>query len=245
MERSGNKLISLIFIVGFCYTLQGSFKTDIYTAYINGNMQSWKQIMDEMDKNRSTQPGYILELVNYQYGYIAWCIGNERDDEAEKYLDLAEKNVEWLEKIKHNLSMINAYKAAFYGYRIGLNSLKALYYGPKSIHCAEEAIALNKNNPYGYIQYANAQYYMPAVFGGSKQTAIDYFAKAEKLMEQNKEQILNDWNYLNLLTTIANSFIDTRQPEKAKIYFDKILKVEPNYQWVKYNLYPQFLKDLK
>ncbi|MBN2275431.1 MAG: hypothetical protein JXR41_11295 [Bacteroidales bacterium] len=245
MERPGYKMIFLFILAGFSYALQGNIKSDIYTAYISGDMQSWKQIMDEMDKNRSKKPGYVLELVNYQYGYIAWCLGNNREDEAKKYLDLAEENIEWLEKIRYNMSMVYAYKAAFYGYRIGLQTITAPFYGPKCIRYAKEAIASNKDNPYGYIQYGNAQYYMPSIFGGSKQEAIDYFLRAEELMEKSKEYSVNNWNYLNLLTSIANSYIEARQPEKAKLYFEKILKIEPDYEWVKYNLYPQMLEDLK
>ena len=237
--------MSFIFIACFGQILQGSIKTDIYTAYINGSMQSWKQIMDEMDKNRSTQPDYILELVNYQYGYIAWCLDHEKDNEAEKYLAMAGKNIEWLEGIGFNLSMINAYKAAFYGFRIGMAPIKSFYYGSKCVHCAQNAIDLDRENPYGYIQYGNTRYYTPAAFGGSKQEAIKYYVKAEMLMEKNPEQIKNDWNYLYLLTTIANAYIDTKQPEMARVYFEKILRVEPDYQWVKNELYPQFLNDLK
>jgi tetratricopeptide (TPR) repeat protein len=151
----------------------------------------------------------------------------------------------FLESKNYDMSMVNGYKAAFYGYRIGLNSFKAPFYGPKSSKCANNAIAINKNNPFGYIQYANIQFYMPSTFGGSKQEAIEYYVKAEKLMELDKKKITGDWNYLNLLTIIANANIELGQLEKAKYYFEKILQIEPNYAWVKNNLYPQLLNRLK
>jgi tetratricopeptide (TPR) repeat protein len=208
-------------------------------------MQRWKVVMDKMDKNKTLQPAYIMELLNYEYGYIAWCIGNKMDDEAETYLKKADENVEFLEEKKYDLSMINAYKAAFYGYRIGMNVLKAPFYGPKSYNCAEDAISLNKNNAFAYLQYANVQFYMPSTFGGSKTEAIEYFTKAEKIMEQDIKQTVGDWNYLNLLTTIGNAYIELKQPDKAKNYFEKILKIEPNYEWIKNNLYPKLLIDIK
>jgi tetratricopeptide (TPR) repeat protein len=245
MERPKYRLATLILIFVCSYTSYGNFKSDIYSAYIKGDMRRWKQVMVEMENTKLAQPAYILELVNYQYGYIAWCIGNKMEDEAEIYLAKAEENIIFLENKKFDLSMVNGYKAAFYGYRIGLNSFKAPFYGPKSSKCADNAIAINKNNPFGYVQYGNIQYYMPSAFGGSKQEAIDYYTKAEKLMEQDKDKIAGDWNYLNLLTIIANAYIDIKQPEKAKIYFEKILKTEPNFEWVKDNLYPELLKRLK
>jgi len=251
MERTKYKIAVLIVIFFSSLAVKSNFKADIYKSYIYGDMKKWKQIIDKMEKDKipvtpqSAQSAFIMELLNYQYGYIAWCLGTDREDEAEAYLDLAEENVEIVEERKFNLSMVNGYKAAFYGYRIGLNNFKAPFYGKKSFKCAEDAINLNKNNPFGYIQYANIQFYMPSTFGGSKTEAINYYKKAETLMEQNKQEILNDWNYINLLATIANSYVEINQLEKAKLYYEKILKVEPQCQWVKNTLYPQLLKKLK
>jgi hypothetical protein len=250
MERARYKIIFTVYILFSGLVLKANFKSDIYKSYIYGDMVKWKQIIDKMEKDKSAvspqyaQSNNILELLNYQYGYVAWCLGTERDDEAEEYLDLAENNVEILKERKFNMSMINGYKAAFYGYRIGLNNFKAPFYGPKSFKCAENAINLNKNNPFGYIQYGNIQFYMPPTFGGSKMEAIDYYKKAEVLMEKNKQETINDWNYINLLITIANSYVEVKQLEKAKLYFEKILKFEPNCQWVKNTLYPQLMKKL-
>jgi tetratricopeptide (TPR) repeat protein len=250
MERSGYKLTVLVFIIFSGLTLKANFKSDIYQSYIYGDMTKWKQIIDKMNRDKTTispqtaQSTYILELINYQYGYVAWCLGTEREDEAEKYLDLAEENVEILYKRNFSMSMVNGYKAAFYGYRIGLNNFKAPFYGSKSYKCAENAINLNAKNPFGYIQFANIQFYMPPAFGGSKLQAIKYYKKAELLMEQNQQEIKDDWNYINLLITIANSYVEVKQTENAKLYFEKILKIEPECQWVKKTLYPQLMKKL-
>lgn len=230
-------------ILLFCYfTISASYKSKIYNAFISNNMTSWANAIDEMQLQKNKSNEFKLELINYQYGYIAWCIGVKNDDLAEKYLDLAEENLESLEKIGYNLSMVNAYKSAFYGYRIGLNVLKAPFIGPKSVDCAKLAIKLNTKNPFGYIQYGNAQFYMPPMFGGSKTEALEYFRKAEKLMESDKEGVTENWNYLSLLTLIIQSYISTNNIDAAKAYFQKIFKVEPNYLWVKNELYPQFLK---
>lgn len=251
MERTRYKIAVLIVIFFSFLAVKANFKADIYKSYIYGDMKKWKQIIDKMEKDKvsvtpqAAQSAHILELLNYQYGYIAWCLGTDREDEAEDYLDIADENVKILEGRKFNMSMVNGYEAAFYGYRIGLNNFKAPFYGPKSFKCAENAINLNKKNPFGYIQYANIQFYMPSTFGGSKTEAINYYRKAETLMEQNKKEILNDWNYINLLATIANSYVEINQLEKAKSYYEKILKVEPQCQWVKNTLYPQLLKKLK
>ena len=57
------------------------------------NFNSISELIDKMKNVNNNNPDYLLELVNYQYGYVAWCIGNNKNDEAKKYLDQAEKNI--------------------------------------------------------------------------------------------------------------------------------------------------------
>jgi tetratricopeptide (TPR) repeat protein len=194
-------------------------------------------------KQKSTD--YILELVNYQYGYIAWCVGNQKPDEAKKYLAQAENYLSILEKYPKNLSMVNAYKSAFYGYRMGLNKLLAPSLGRKSVDCANLSIEQDKENPYGYIQLGNIQFYMPPIFGGSKKEALGYYLKAMKIMEKNASGISENWNYLNLLTSIAQSYYYLGDYMTSKYYLDKMLKIEPGFKYVNNELYPQVINKMK
>ena len=125
MKRSKQLVIVILFSF-YSIGLKANYKSDIYTAFISSNMTKWKSVIDEMSLQNNKSYEFKLELLNYQYGYIAWCIGNKSEDLAEKYLLLAEKNVEILEKASYRLSMVNAYKAAFYGFRIGLNVFKEI-----------------------------------------------------------------------------------------------------------------------
>ena len=129
----------------------------------------------------------LLELVNYQYGYIGYCIGFKKRDEARRYLALAENNIEILEKRNYKLSDIHAYKCAFYGFKIGLNKLSAPVNGMKSLDHAKKALELDNENYFAWIQYGNIQFYMPAAFGGSKKEGIEYFLKAKQMLEKNPQ----------------------------------------------------------
>ena len=243
MERPGYKIIPILLLC-FSLNVNANYKTDIYSAYVHNNMAKWKGVIDNMAAIENKNNDLLLELVNYQYGYIAWCIGKKKNDEAKKYLDLSEKNISILEKDTKNLSLVNSYKAAFYGYRIGLNKLLAPFIGIKSINCAKLAIDLDKENFFGYVQYANIQFYMPAVFGGSKKEALEYYLKAEKLMEKNMNEINENWNYLCLLIVIAQSYSYLDEFQSSISYFEKILKIEPGFGYVKNELYPEVLKKI-
>jgi tetratricopeptide (TPR) repeat protein len=244
MERKKYLTLTILLLFGFL-SIYASNKTEIYKAYISNDMNRWKKTIDEMDQQKSKSNDFRLELLNYQYGYIAWCIGNKKNEIAETYIALGEKNIQVLEKTNGYASLVSSYKSAFYGYKIGLNKLKAPFIGPKSVDCAKLALKQDSSNPYGYIQYANSQFYMPAVFGGSKKIALDYYTKAKNLMEKNNTEIVQDWNYLSLLSMIAKTYTELKDFKQAKTYYEKILKIEPDFLWVKNELYPDLLKKIK
>ena len=229
----------------FTLNLRASYKSEIYSAYVNNKMDKWKSVIDEMSDFNPKSNDFLLELLNYQYGYIGWCVGNKKNSEAKKYLDLAEKNLQILSDDDRYVSLVNSYQAAFYGYRIGLNKFLAPFIGLKSIDCAKLAISSDEDNPFGYVQYANIQFYMPAVFGGSKKEALEYYIIAQELMEKQPGGTTENWNYLSLLTVIAQSYSYMDDFQSSLSYLDKILRIEPDFGWVKNELYPQVLKKMK
>lgn len=224
------------------FSLNAQNKLSIYNAYISNKMNEWKTIIDKMQGQQTKSDEFLLELINYQYGYIGWCLGNNEKKQAGNYLKLAESNLGSLEKSSLYPSYVDAYKSAFYGYSIGLNKLKAPFLGPKSINAAKQSMKENPDNPYGFIQYANAQFYMPPVFGGSKSEALEYYKRAQIIMEKDKSQLKNDWNYLSLLSNMAQAYTEIKEYDKAEEYFKHILSIEPNFLWVKNELYPNFIK---
>jgi len=243
MERK--KYILIIFILFLSVLrLNADYKSEIYNAFISNDMGRWKKTIDIMNLEKNKSNDFILELINFQYGYIGWCMGNDREREAEKYMALAEKNIRILESCSYKPSYTNSYKSAFYGFRIGLNVIRAPFYGPKSVRYAEQAIKDDASNPFGYIQYANCLYYMPESFGGSKEKAIEYYLKALRLMESKVEWRAGDWNYLSLLTVIGKTYQEAGDPLTAKGYYEKALAAEPAFMWIRDELYPEIIKKL-
>ncbi|MFM2293116.1 MAG: hypothetical protein RIS29_2929 [Bacteroidota bacterium] len=243
MERKNYLIILLLLMV--VSGIKASYKSQIYKAFISNDMHLWKKTVDEMNAQKVKSNDFRLELLNYQYGYIAWCIGNKKYDLAEVYIRQGEVEMAVLDKVGSYKAWVSAYQSAFYGYRIGLNKMKAPFIGPKSVDCAKLAMQQDADNPYGYIQYGNSQFYMPPVFGGSKKVALAHFLKAQKLMERNPQSLANDWNYLSLLTMIVKSYTALEEYNNAKLYCEKILKTEPDFLWVKKELYPEILHKIK
>jgi tetratricopeptide (TPR) repeat protein len=239
MERK--KYILILTFICMLVSVFGQTNKTIYKAYISGNMPEWKKCMDSYKVTTNAQK---LELINYQYGYIAYCISKDNREEAEEYMQKADNLLVDLKKQQYKMSMNNAYRSAFIGFKIGLSPYKAPFIGQESLNFAKESVVLDGTNYFGYIQLGNIAFYKPAMFGGSKTDAMKHYIKALGLIEKNPECLKNNWNYLNLLVTIINAYYEQKQYELAKKYCLKTLAIEPEFDWVKNQIYPKILKKL-
>ena len=217
------------------------YSKQIYEAYISGNMSAWKSILLETQNQPKQSNAKLMEVINYQYGYIGWCIGTDKKTEAKNWMEKMNQNLDILEKRNYQPAMVQAYRGAMIGFRIGLNKYQAPFIGQKSLDYAKSAMQIDPKNPAGFILYGNILFYTPQFFGGSKDEAINHYLEALKKMETNKSLTQQNWNYLSLLTVIANAYYEYGQSEKALTYLKKALQVEPNFQWVKNELYPKYL----
>jgi len=242
MERKRNLLIGL-FLIHFI-GLFGQSNKNIYQAYITSNMGLWKSTIDSLERISHLTNAKKLDLLNYHYGYIGWCIDQNKSSEANKHVAKARHIIKQLENDKYNLSMLQAYHSALIGFEIGLSPYKAPFIGAKSQEYAEQSIAIDSANALGYEQLGHIYYYKPKLFGGSKNEAVKYYEKALKLMESKPSDLKSNWNYLNLLATIVKAYLETEQYDTAKNYSLKALHVEPEFDWIKNSLHPQILKKL-
>lgn len=245
MESKRNRLIALFLLLLSSGLLFADNNPEIYSAYVSNRMDNWKNVIDRMEAVESKSNSVLFELLNYQYGYIGYCLGFGKEKEARRYLSLAEKNLGILEKAGYKIPVLYAYRSAFFAFRISLSAISAPFNGPKSLDYAKRSVESDPKNYFGYIQLGNAYFYMPAAFGGSKKTAFENFSKARNLMENNPSLTKGNWNYLSLLVTIAQSHAYLEEYEKAKSEYENILKIEPGFLYVKDDLYPKLLEKMK
>ncbi len=217
--------------------------TDIYQAYVSGNIPQWKGIIQVLEARENTTNADKLELINYQYGYISYCIRHKQKETAEKYMVSVKKYIKQLEKQKYKLAILYAYKAALIGFKIGISPYKAPFLGSESSEYANKSVVLDTNNVLGYVQLGNIAYHKPGIFGGSKQEALTQYLHALALMEQAPEQLTNNWNYLHLLLSIIKTYDAQEKWALAQQYCEKALKLEPNFKEVK-ELYAQILQQI-
>lgn len=236
------KLLLLILIHLSCLLALAQEKEAIYRSYVYNDMATWKKTIDAMHAELNKNNERELELLNYEYGYIGWSIGSKKNGEARIYLERGLERLKRLRKNNYRVAVLDAYESAFLGFQIGLANLKAPRLGPRSLDFAKKSVEQDENNALGYIQLGNIDFFMPPIFGGSKDRAIENYLRAEQLMEADGK---GDWNYLALLVQLAEAFEVTGKIDKAGAFYVKALFSEPNFSWVKDELYPAFTKKHK
>lgn len=236
------KLLLFILILLSCLLALAQEKETIYRSYIYNDMATWKKTIDAMHAEPNKNNERELELLNYEYGYIGWSIGSKQKGEARIYLERGLERLKRLRTQNYRVAVLDAYESAFLGFQIGLANLKAPRLGPRSLDFAKKSVEQDDNNALGYIQLGNIDFFMPPLFGGSKDRAIENYLRAEQLMEADGK---GDWNYLALLVQLAEAFEVTGKIDKAGAFYVKALSSEPNFSWVKDELYPAFTKKHK
>ena len=198
--------------------------------------------MNTCEKNINTNSfDEQLELVSYYYGYTAWLIGAEKYDVAEDYIDKLEEIIdELLDKSPGNATL-NAYKGAYIAFTIGISNYKAIYLGRKSMKYINKSIELDPDNIQGNIEKGNSMYYRPSIFGGDKAAAIKYYIRAVESFEK-QGLVVNNWMYINTMTALGQAYEATGQIQLAKLCYEKIMRIFPNFMWVEDELYPDLLK---
>ena len=223
---------------------QNQARKQIYDCYVTNQMSSWELVMADYGKKAVNLEMYY-NLAEFQYGYIGYCLSAKLYGKAAHYLDQGEANLDRILKADPNSAKAYAMKGAFLGFRIVLSKFKAVYLGQRSLTYINKAVKIDPGNPSGWIEKGNADYFRPAYLGGSKEQAIAHYEKALSLLEKHPENLQYNWIYLSLLATTANAYRDVGNYQKALQLYDKSMKVEPEFHWVKNELYPILLKKMK
>lgn len=248
-NQSSYKIAFVIFII-LIYNLQNfkskaesTYKSIIYTAYINGDMNKWASMIYTIEKQNPATVDGKLELISYYYGYTGFLIGTKKYDLAQRSIDAGERHINEVLKLSPRNATAYAFKGSFLGFRIGLSKFKAISLGPESNRYISKATVLDPQNIQGIVDNANALYHTPKLFGGDKREALLLFQKAIQLIEREKLTDKN-WFYLNVLTLTAQAHASLGELAKAKAIYEKIIRFEPDYKWVKNELYPELLKKM-
>ncbi len=227
------------------YTVQQNPNEQVYQAFISEQMEGWDHVIVKLSARKASLSDRQLgELVNYYYGYTGWVIGEGQKKKATNYIGEAEAIIDQLLEKHPNAPEWHAYKAAFIAYKISLNKMRAAFLAKESNTYIDRAIELGPDCQQGWIEKGNGMFYTPKLLGGSKDGARKAYEKAIRIMEKDPGSIHHNWLYLNVLMMLGQSYDKTGNTTMAKHTYRKILQIEPDFIYIRDELYPAFLKSL-
>ncbi|MBO5961290.1 MAG: hypothetical protein J6P99_05580 [Paludibacteraceae bacterium] len=229
------KALLIIFIL----TSSSLFANNLYKAYLAGDMQKWGDYLTETDQRTDFSVQELADIANYEYGYIAWCLGEKREDEAKHRLKQFINRINRLDSLNYSPSMIAVFRSSVCAYDLSLYKRDLVKTMKDAIHYTELGVKLDSKNPLALTLQGNVKFYTPAMFGGSKKTALDIFLHAEKLMRENK--MTDCWNYRALQLCIAQCYEKVESKKAAINYCEQILSEVPDFAYVRDVYLPKLL----
>ena len=208
------------------------YQCAFFESYRSGNMAPWPALIDEMEKEKSTDVVWQTEILKAMYGLVGYEFGLHNKETARTYVDKADVLLDnLLEKYPGN-AQLHSLAGAFYGYKIALAFYKAPFLGPKSMEHIDKSIKLDPSEPMGYIEKGNSLQYRPAVFGGDKLEALKFYRKALALIEA-KPISKCDWQQMLLRAFILKNLYETNQTAEAEAFLAVMQKDYGSMVWIK------------
>lgn len=212
----------------------------LFEAYLAQDIDTWRKTIERADYSTRDE---LADLVNYEYGYIGFCLARSNEAEAVKTIARAHKHLDALQTMGYDEAMLNMYRSAMAAFELSMNHSKFATLGIKSVKLANLAVKQAPNNPYVLSLKGNTDFYRPALFGGSKSRAIEHYTEAVRQFEAQK-LTHNNWNYIATLLTLAQAYEKTDDLPKAKAVCDKILSIVPNFVYLRDVYYPALMKEI-
>lgn len=246
MERK-NHIILLILAILLAFSFQESRAESrdslFFEWYTTTNMEPWKSTMEQMAAER-TPDNYnqLFEVVLAWYGYIGYCLGNDKEEEAKQYLETGWKFLDELIEMDPTNAAPHALKSGFYGFEMALARYKALILGPRSVSTLKTAASIDSTNIHYLVEKGNQMYYMPSMLGGDKEIALHHYKHAVELMISDSRYHQRHWFYLNTLVTLGYSYQSTEHIKEARKTYQKIQRIAPNFKWFNEEVWPKFVE---
>jgi hypothetical protein len=230
----------LIGVVLFAFGQEyNDYNQRLYQAYIGDEMDLWKEIISEMDREYAytDNPALLYDLCFAYYGFIGYLISEEQEKEAKEVLVRAMKKTEVLEKVFDGSPDVLALNGAMIGYRLVLSKFSAMFLGPKAFKYIKKAYESTDDCFNCNVEMGNMKFYTPKIFGGSKTEAIPHYEKAVALLENSELKTDRNWIYINTVLLLANAYRETDQQELACRLYKQLLEYEPAADWIRKDLY--------
>lgn len=214
-----------------CTCLLAATPTDrqLYEAYLHDDMQVWADYLrtvcwQDADKDEHNR------ILIYEYGYVPYLysVGDTARcrKACQKYREHIESQKEWMSEAEYqsHSSAVRIYSFLLNKGGIG-NALSGW-------RLAEKAVQSDTLNPLALYMRANVYFHYPKLAGGNKDKALQYYLRAERVMERDSV-FRYHWMYPAVQLVVAQCYDKTGDRAKALAQCRKILRLHPQFIYVK------------
>lgn len=213
---------------------------DLYKAYLAGDMSVWGTYIEDMEEKDSLTLDEIVQVSNYEYGYIAWCIDEKRMDEAKHRLDVFVSHIDYLEKQGYSPSMVAVYRSSVAAYQLSVYKKKFMQMAKEALGYSNKALELDPKNPVALALQGNVKMHIPVMLGGSDAKALEIFQEAEKIMRKAGDT--DTWNFRALQLCIAQCYEKVEGKKRAASYCEEVLAEVPNFVYLRDVYYKKLIE---
>ena len=212
-------------------------------AYIKFDKSLYIKSQGICERVLSAEPNN--KLAQYYMGYnkyrlVNMAMINEDGKQFDLYYDSAIETLEPLVNDKDYSSESRALLAAIYMMKLATDQSDAQALSVKINGYLEQAINLDSENPRNYLIKGTMLFNTPPMFGGSIEGALNNFSEAISIFESISESNNGiSWGYLEALAWKGMALSKKEDFANARLVYDKALKIEADFGWVKYRLLPE------
>ena len=236
--------VVILFICALCNieAQQINYKATAFNLFLNGKISQWPWVINKMvaDPKLQDTEGQ-LEILTYYYGLVGHLMDVGQKKQASENLRKANELAMKLYKTNPDNPLLLGLMSNLTGFQIALSPLKATTLAKGMMNKAKKSIAKGPNDPHVNILYSNILFYMPGIFGGDTEKALQGYKKALQTMEADPELKKNNWMYIQLMVVEEKR---ENYVEAQKMY-RKVLELYPEYAHVKNVSYPRLLEKMK
>lgn len=186
---------------------------------------------------------YYVALADYRL--VNFYNSKKNTELAKKYLEDGIQHLELALEQKDDFAEVHSLLSSLLGIKIGLTPWLGITLGPRSGREMGKAMELAPGNPRNYLIAGISAFFSPKIFGGGKEKARAELEKAIVLFETEAADhpIFPEWGHDEAHAWLGQVFLETETPETAKVHFEKALEINPQNNWVKYVLLPNYEKE--
>ncbi|RQW01830.1 hypothetical protein EH223_14135 [candidate division KSB1 bacterium] len=185
---------------------------------------------------------YYIALANQNLYYF---VRDDQDQQA-KLINDAIEHLEMSLELNKKFAESWTLLANMYGLQIGVDSKNTIQLSKKQKKAIKTATKLEPDNPRLYLVSGRSAYFVPKAFGGGFEKAKADLAKALDLFSSYEppSDIYPQWGEDETYVWLGQIAAREDSLQLAEYYYQKALKINPEYKWVSNYLLPTLKKKM-